>query len=395
MAVITGTRTSYVDRPSVKENIDDRLDFLTPTDLPLLSTVGFMKEAAGATAGANTLKFPCTQTRHTWLNDDLVPSVATLNSTYTASSSTSIDVGSGEGARFDVDDVVMIGETYFLVTAVSTDTLTISVLAGDANHSSGEVVYLIGNARTESVLASSLQSRTTDFGSTENFTQIFAEVVRISGTEAATERWGIAGDPYEYQLNKVLRELAIQLERDAIYGRRNTSYPSSNSTARRMGGLAEFIRDTSGANVRDAGGADLDEILLNRLLQDIWEDGGSPDIVMVGGRQKVMISGFLNPYVRVDRTETTAGVIVGTYVSDFGELQVVLNRWMKPDDLIILTSEYIGIGPLTGNGDSRAFAAEPLPKDGDRIQTLIVGEYTMEVRNNTKAHGWLKNLSTS
>lgn len=395
MAINIGTRSSFEDRSSVKDNIDDRLDFLSPTDVPFLSYLGFASDAAGATSGANSLKFPCTQERHTWYNDDLIPSVSSVYTAYTAAGG-SLVVPDGESERFSPYDIIRVNDMVAVVTATNhgTDTLTITEIANSSNAAVGDSIDIMGKAVTEGLAASSIESRSTDFGSTENFTQIFFEVVRLTGTEMATERWGVSGDPYQYQLNKKLRELGIRLEKAAIYGRKNASYPSTNSTARYMGGLAEFIRDASGANVTDAGGDDLDEVMLNDLLQDIWEDGGMPDTIMVNARQKRQVNAFLSPAVRVPRTESTAGVIVGAYESDFGDLTIVMNRWLRPSDLIILNRGDIGIGPLAGNGASRAFAAEALPKDGDYERTQIIGEYTMEVRNATKSHGWLENLST-
>ena len=396
MTITISTRTSYEDRASVKDNVDDRLDFLSPTDVPFLSYIGFASDAGGATAGANSLKFPCTQTRHLWFNDDLVPSTATLNAAYTAAGGT-LTLVAAQTERFQDDDIIMVDDSIFLVTATThaSETLTVTELHNSANHSNGATVYLLGNARLEGLAASDIESRTTDFGSTENFTQIFAAVVRMTGSEMASERWGIGGDPYQYQLNKRVKELGIQMEKAAIYNRRNTSYPSDNTERRRMGGMAEYVRDATSANVRDAAGVDLDEILLNDALQDVWEDGGMPDTIMVPARQKRMISSFLSPYVRVPRTESVAGVVVGSYESDFGTLTVVLNRWLKTSDLLIMTSEDIGMGPLAGNGQNRAFFTEELPKDGDYVRTQVIGEYTMEVRNALKTHGWVENLSTS
>lgn len=400
MAITTGQRTSFQDRASVKDNISDRLDFLTPTDLPFLNFLGMMSEAGGAVGGASSLSFPCTQTRHTWLNDDLVPSVSSLYSAYTAAGG-SIVVPDGESERFDVSEIVMFNDTVAVVTAInhSTDTLTITVIANDANGAAGDIVYSLGNARVEGTAASDITARTTDFGSTENFTQIFMDKVDMSGSEQSSERWGIDGDPYEYQVTKKLKEIAIRLEKAAIYGQRNSSYPSTNATRRYMGGLAYFVRDdatcATNGTVNDAAGADLDEIRLGDVLEKIWNQGGKPDVIMVPYRQKRVMNAWIEPNVRHGRDESTAGVLVGTYVSDAGSFDVVLNRWMKPSDLLILTREYIGIGPLAGNGNSRAFFREALPKDGDYDRDQIIGEYTMEVRNNTKAHGWIENLSTS
>lgn len=409
MAINTGVRTSFTDRTNtVKDNIDDRLDFLTPTELPFLNYLGFMSDAGGATGGANSLSFPCTQQRHNWLNDDLIPSVSLVATAYTAAGG-SLVITTGEGGRFDDEDVIMVAPggananhavMYALVTNVTTDTLTISELESTGvNCAVGDIVYLLGNARVEGTAASVITARTVDFGSTENFTQIFMAKVDIAGSDQSTERWGMREDPVDYQVTKRLKELAIQLERVALYSIRNATYPSTNSTRHYMGGLAYFIRDnatnqTNGLSA-DAAGADLDEVLLNNVLEDVWDQGGMPDTIMVSARQKRMIDSFLVPSVRTTRTEGTAGVIVGAYESNFGTLDVVLNRWIDPSDLIICTREYLGLGPLAGNGNSRAFFAEDLPKDGDYERKQIIGEYTMEVRNNTKAHGWIRNLSRS
>lgn len=393
MALNTGRRNTFSDSTGIKDNISERLDFITPTDLPFLNYLGYMSDAGGALAGSDTLSFDCIQPRHTWLNDDLVPSVAVVGTAYTSGDATLV-VGTDQGARFDVDDIVMCGDTYWIVTSVTTDTLTVTDFLGDASHAVDEVIYLIGNARVEGTAASVITARTTDFGSTENFTQIFMAKVDMAGSEESTERWGV-DNPYEYQVNKRLKELAIQLERGALYGSRNSVYPTTNATARRMGGLAYFVRDNASAIVEDAGGDDFDEIRLNDVLQEVWEAGGAPDTLMVPGRQKRLINSWIVPAVRVERTESTVGVIVGEYVSDFGTLSVVLNRWMKPTDAIITTKEYLGIGPLKGNGKSRSFFREALPKDGDYERDQLIGEYTMEVRNAEKAHAWIENLSVS
>lgn len=394
VTVNTGQRTSYADSASKRDNIDERLDILTPTDTPFLSYLGWMKDAGGATSGVNTLKFECTQPIHQWFNDDLIPGIATLDSAYTAASG-SLVVGSGEGARFDTDDILMVGETYFQVASISTDTLTVTALsegAGDANQAAGSTVYLLSNARKEGGKASELVSRHTDFGSTQNFTQIFQRKVELTGTEQATERYGVGEDPFEYQMDKRLKELALEMERVAIYNVRNTTYPSTNSGKRRMGGFAYYTRDDANAVVQNAAGETIDETMLGDILQTIWSRGGMPDTLMVPMKQKRAISSFILPAVRVQRTESIYGTIVGEYVSDAGSLNVVVNRHLKDSDALVFTSSMIGIGPLTGNGMNRGFFIEDMPKDGDYLHKLITGEYTMEVRNNTKAHAWIKNL---
>ena len=162
-----------------------------------------------------------------------------------------------------------------------------------------------------------------------------------------------------------------------------------------MGGLYGFIKTGASANVTDASDAKLTEKTLMDALQDIWNDGGKPDTILVNATQKRVLSSFASPYVRTDRTESALGVIVGTYESEFGDLDIVLDRYVQAEDLIIVQKEYLGIGALKGNGNDRSFFTTPVPVDGDRQIAAITGEYTMEVRNADKAHGWIHSLSTT
>ena len=64
-------------------------------------------------------------------------------------------------------------------------------------------------------------------------------------------------------------------------------------------------------------------------------------------------------------------------------------------DLIVVQKEFLGIGALKGNGNDRSFFVQPVPVRGDMQEAAITGEYTMEVRNATRAHGWIYDLSTT
>ena len=384
----------------MKENIVDVIDAIDPRDIPLLSVLGFGQEAS-ASAGADSLKFPCIQPQHTWLNDQLIPSVSLVVSSSGGPPVTSVVVTAGEGTLFDgtanAEDIIMIENGHYKVTAVSTDTLTVAALdaTSPAAPANGATIYIIGNASKEAILATDLTFESTVTTSTSNFTQIFSDIVQVSGSWQATEQYGI-NDPFSRETDKKIKELVIRLERAAHYGRRSTSLPTTNGTPfRRMGGLWNYIRNGSGAIATDGTGGTLTESRLLDLLQSIWVAGGKPDTIWVGPRQKRALNNFLVPFVTTGRTEGVAGVIVGRYESDFGDVNVVLDRYLKPDDLIVTTNEFLGIGPLKGNGESRALSIMPLPQRGDFQESLLIGEYTMEVRNNTQAHGWLYNLATS
>lgn len=412
------TITGSAQHVGIKEDISDAIDAIDARDTPLLSILGWGSEA-GAAGGADTLRFPAIQPKHQWLNDELIPSTTTLSATPSAwtTGDTAADVtfalASGTGEYFDKDDVIMIGDCLLIITSARADMAADIVTAtpvktnlGGTAIASGDTVYNLGKAALEGVnWATQYDFGFTALAAAYNFAQIFTDLVDVSGTMDATEMYGV-DSPFNRELDKKFKEIIIRLERAAHYGYRNRDAAdgttltlpvatTGETNGRRMGGLFDFIRSDSTANRTDGASAALTEKKLNDCLQDIFADGGNPDTILVGPWQKRVISQFITPNVRVDRSERVAGVIVGQYESEFGTLDVVLDRYVRPADLIILQKEFLGIGPLRGNGQNRAFSVEPLPKTTDATVAAILGEYTMEIRNANRAHGWIYDLATS
>ena len=61
-----------------KENIVDALDAIDRREVPFLAMLGAGMQA-DITSVVNSLKFPCTQITHQWINDALIPNVGTLS----------------------------------------------------------------------------------------------------------------------------------------------------------------------------------------------------------------------------------------------------------------------------------------------------------------------------
>jgi hypothetical protein len=73
---------------------------------------------------------------------------------------------------------------------------------------------------------------------------------------------------------------------------------------------------------------------------------------------------------------------VNAYESDFGVCRVVLSRYVPAGTVLLLDSSRIDVLPLAG----RSFHYKPLATTGDREAGLVIGEYTLELRNEN-AHG--------
>jgi len=76
------------------------------------------------------------------------------------------------------------------------------------------------------------------------------------------------------------------------------------------------------------------------------------------------------------------------YMSDFGQISIVPNRFMRTRDALILDPEYAALAYL------RPFQTNDLAKTGDSENTQLLAEVTLEVKNEA-AHGIIADLDMS
>jgi hypothetical protein len=110
----------------------------------------------------------------------------------------------------------------------------------------------------------------------------------------------------------------------------------------------------------------------------------------VGGYQKRRINNFVSSNRSYAAGDTRFADLVNIYESDFGICRIVTTRWMPQDTVLLLDSSRIAVLPLAG----RSFYFKPLASVGDYECGELIGEYTLELRNEA-AHGIIRGLSTS
>ena len=247
----------------------------------------------------------------------------------------------------------------------------------------GTVLRILGNAALEGDDAP--PARFTNRVRKTNATQIFTAGVEVSGSQLAARQIAI-DDELDYQKQERLRELVRDLENCVINGVAPGSDPQGSATVRRtMRGIIQSIA----SNLVDAGGAALDEDLLNQTLRGIWEQSsGGVDTLVVSGLQKRAINQFITSSRGYDADDTRFRDLVSVYETDFGVCRVVLSRWVPADAVLLLDSSRVDVMPLA----DRSFHYQPLAATGDRSHGQVIGEYTLELRNEN-AHGLIHGLS--
>jgi len=368
--------------PELAEDVADLVRMISPFDTPLLEALGDPTHEAQST-------------HHQWTDDALLANTDPLAEDLDAAET---DVTVTDASVFRIGDQIQVeGKTEtMLVTAVNTTTQVLTVTRGyggtaEQTALTGATVRILGNAALEGDDAPS--ARFTTRTRTSNYTQIFTATVEVSGSDAAARQGG-GIDEFEWQKYCRLAEQMRQLECTVIGGRQPETTPQGSSTVRRtMQGIIPFLSThvyaTGGAGL--PAGTALTEAMLNYILRQIWETSGARvDLLVMGGYQKRKLNLFCTSQRSYDAADRRAGELVQVYESDFGQCRAVLTRWVPPDTVLFLDSSRIQVLPLRG----RSFHFQPLATTGDRQAGLIVGEYTVELRNEA-AHGLLRGLDVA
>jgi len=257
------------------------------------------------------------------------------------------------------------------------------------------------NAAVEGADASDATlSPTTRLG---NYTQILQKTIKVSGTLDTVNKAGRKSEK-AYQLAKASQELKRDLE-TILLSNQGRDAGSSNSSARKMGSLLSWIKTNSSAQTNgadpttigvstrtDGNTRTFTEQLLKDVVAEVFTSGGNPSVLMVGAAGKQKVSSFAGiGATRFNVTGAKPSTIIGAadiYVSDFGNISVVPNRFMRTRDALVLDPEYAAVAYL------RPFQTNELAKAGDADKTQSLVECTLEVKNEA-AHGGVFDLNMS
>ena len=235
-----------------------------------------------------------------------------------------------------------------------------------------------------------------------NRTQISSKVPRVTRTQRRIDSAG-RGDEMSLQIMKMGKLLKNDMETAMLANKAKVT--GSESLARELAGIESWLATNvslgatgtapagTGADTRGAGTPrSFDEAFLKTVLASCWDNGGEPDTIMVGSTIKQALSGIVNGGSAgaaqrvVDGNAATVHTAIDIYVSDFGSLAVVPNRFMVQDSLLVLQMDMFAMASVTD------FEETPLAKTGDSDRVQILSEYTLESRNE-KASGIVADLT--
>jgi len=223
-----------------------------------------------------------------------------------------------------------------------------------------------------------------------NWTQITTYVFGISGTQEATSQYGLESE-YAYQLEKAMKIMKIMQEQILLNSTSSTGGMGTTCATggRALTGLIDCL--TTNVQTGSGGSCALTEDIFNDALQTIFENGnGYPDIAFCNGFNKRRISTFQTSNTRFINM-TDEGRLRNTivaYMSDFGDIAVVLDRWVSKSVIPVLQMDKFKIAYL------RKPFVQQLGIVGDSKNAQVLAEYTLEYLNEASS-GKLSALATS
>ena len=244
-----------------------------------------------------------------------------------------------------------------------------------------------------------------------NVLEIHQEAVAISYTkQGATKQRGagstavtvgstvIPADELAWQLAQQFKQIARDVEKTFITG--TFANPTTNEDPRKTRGLLAAATTNTVAAPESATAALTDPLGLDGLtfdavldlMQKIWENGGIQEaetrtLITNAAIKRRLTKLFVTDKNYREETRNVGGVNLQTIETDFGRVNVMLNRYMPANKLAVASLEDLKPAFLEIPGKGHFFA-EPLAKTGSADKVQIYGEIGLNY-GNEKKHGVL------
>lgn len=367
-----GSASTYNLTVGIKLDFEDFIYTLTPTDAPLCGTYNGTTNVPPGPQRSIFSEEQAMEKKVEWQDEELLTPRTTLAATLTTADVV-LTVASGARIRFATGDIIRIDAEIIRITGygTTTDTLLITRAFGgsDAQHSNAAAVIGVGTAAAEGSDPSA--HRFQDRVARYNLTEIFGPwEVKVTETEETIAgkggKYGLSSE-FDHQVANRLKEIVVAWEQAIIYGVR---VDDTTNGWRSMGGLIYYIATNVDSTTTNA----ISYSTIRTQAQNSYNNGGMVDLFVVPPSQKIKISDFDSTLVRLDRTEGSRGSVVGALETDFGVVDLLMDRWLRTADAILLDKQYVSKVSL------RPLVFEMLAKTGDSRHGQVVAEKSFKVR---------------
>lgn len=364
----------------VAEDVSDLITMISPFETPLLDRVG-------------DADFSAKSVLHEWLEESLNPSTIIATTALAATTSnTALFVDSGGRAlaphlQVGMQIKVNTSGEYIQIAAIDTSNNVTRFTRGFGStsattYAAGAECFIIGPVALEGSDIGEETGRARVRKS--NYCQILKKDVIVSGTLEATTQLGGVGSEFDRQKLMRTRELVRDLEKTVLLGKVSGNSLGSSTAYRTMKGLWDFIT----TNVTTTGVTSVTASWLNDVIKNAWTQGDVPNLIVADANWRAIIDGFNSSRIQAHDAENAKIYRnrITLFESSYGVHEVITSRWMPKNSLIVVSTDRIKVLPLQG----RSFQFLPIARTGDSQKGTLLGEYTLECRNEEgfcKAYG--------
>ena len=336
------------------------------------------------------------QRKHEWVEDQLsgrgFTATAISGDTLTLTGSDAVKAMPGMLIAVKNDPAL------FRISAVNGSTVKVAFASANGSAITGVDALPAGGA--EFIIVSNPMSEGTANGDGDetfqnsvvewNATQIFRKEIVISGSALAVSLNGSADNQLNRQTALALAELARDLNRVALFGRRVEPQAGIHGEA---GGLYYFCTRDNSLSI-DAGKTRLDSFAINDGAQKVLAEGGDPMQILCSPGQARVISNEYRDRIQILRSDDRRGAYVAVIVNEInGRGMTIMADPDVPDtDAWILDPQCFALSSLSGRAITDTDAT---PKGFDGIRRVAIGELTFEFRNASQRCCRLTNLLPS
>lgn len=304
-----------------------------------------------------------------------------------AATSIVVDDGTVFNSANDIAYCPRTGE-HFLVTAVSTNTLTVTRAFGSTAAAAlvdNDYLVNLGSSFAEGAGAPAplMLLETEDY----NYTQIFKQAVAISGTANASEFY--VGPEYKKRIAQAQRDLKRRMEYSALFGERYGTSLTSDQPQRTSRGLNATIT----TNRYSIGGTMTQDYFVQSVLPTAMRYGSSRKVIYCGNAMLKCFTDWGLDRLQTFVSDSMLGFKAAEYKSPWGDLLIVRHKMLEgPFDgyAFIVDPENCYRVELKGRGLKFEDDIQATDTDGKKGQFIaeIGWEFPLE-----KSHGVLTGIT--
>ena len=205
-----------------------------------------------------------------------------------------------------------------------------------------------------------------------NVMEIFSKAVQVSGSAQASNVTGI-NDLFASEINDRLTEVKVNIEKKML-APTNYNDGSTEPYIRRMKSIFEQVHPDNVVEIETAP----TQNDFKAVVKKLWDNGlGSSEFYcFINADYKEILDGFYANQINYNMPMDTFGFVANKVITNYGIVNVVLNRHMPVDKILVVDPAYLRLVYL------RKPAFEMLAKDGDNIKGMIVTECSLKLLNS-------------